>query len=141
MPPHSVQRIAQYSQPRLPPITRRTANSARQSGQRDSMERTRLPRRARRSSRSIRVIVPPLAALAAALSGKTAQPEAVDMLLGVGDGRLRVGPGKAHLERWKQHAVDRERTEVGAPDARVPQAFARLKGFDVKAVVIVAHGC
>src|SRR5437899_1211882 len=68
-----------------------------------------------------------------------APAEAIDMVLGIGDRRVGIGPGEADLHGRKQHAIDGNRAEIGTPDTGVPQPLASLEGFDVKAVVEGRH--
>src|SRR5215831_9310424 len=64
---------------------------------------------------------------------------AIDMLLGVGDGRVLIGPGEADFDLGKQRAIDEQRFQIGPPDPRVPQSAAGFEGFDVKAIVMECH--
>src|SRR5205085_12615753 len=68
-----------------------------------------------------------------------AQPETIDMALGVGDGFFRIVPGKADIEGREGDAVDHNRLLVRPADPRMPEALARLEGFDVKTVIEARH--
>lgn len=68
-----------------------------------------------------------------------AMPEAIDVVLGVRDRRVLVGPGEADFEREKGLATDDQRLAVDAPDPRVPQPAPGLEGLDVVAVIKACH--
>src|SRR3569833_1559412 len=68
-----------------------------------------------------------------------AAAKAVDVMLGVGDRGVGIGPGEADFHGRKQHAVDGNRAEIGTPDTGVPKPLASFEGFDVKAVVEGRH--
>src|SRR5712691_12518156 len=65
--------------------------------------------------------------------------EAIDMVLGVRDRGLLIGPGEADLQRRKRMAADDDGPLIRAPDPGVPQAAAGLEGFDVIAVIKACH--
>src|SRR5579871_4954944 len=65
--------------------------------------------------------------------------EAVDVVLGVGDGRVRTVPGEADLERGEGVAVDEKGGHVRAADAGVPETAAGLEGLDVVTLVETHH--
>src|SRR3569623_1225828 len=142
MPPQWVQRIVQYSDPALPPITRSTVSSPSHSGQLDSTERAYM--RASGCDSSILVGKKAGSSLVTALSRNSSvafgpPAEAVDMVLGIGNRRVGVGPGEAELHGRKQLAVDGNGAEIGAADAGMPEVLARLERFDVIAVVKGRH--
>src|SRR5215475_12939638 len=131
MPPQRVQRKVQYSQPPRPArpgMILSTTSPPLHSGQADSTGSA-----ATAGSTSISGI--------RRSEGRSlaAQPEAVDMVLGVGDCFFGAGPGEADIEGGKRNAVDHKRLLVGPADPRMPQAFPRLEGFDVKTVIKARH--
>src|SRR6185437_4595440 len=66
--------------------------------------------------------------------------EAVDVMLGVRDGGVRVVPGEADFECGEGVAVDDEGALVGAADAGVPEAAAGFERLDVVTLVKAGHG-
>src|ERR1700752_2395987 len=127
MPPQRVQRMVQYSQPPRPTRPGMIFSTARpplHCGQTDS---TGVGESV--GTTSIRCIGRSLAA----------QTEAVDMALGVGDGLFGFVPGKADVEGGERDAVDHDRLLIGPADPRMPQAFPRLEGLDVKTVLEAGH--
>src|SRR5689334_23746979 len=85
MPPQRVQRMVQYSQPPRPArpgMIFSTARLALHSGQAERAGRAEPAGSVRGIGRSL----------------TTAQPDTVDMALGVGDRRFRIVPGKADVE-------------------------------------------
>src|SRR5262245_23086024 len=127
MPPQRVQRMVQYSQPPRPArpgMIFSTVMPPLHSGQAECTGWA-----AAVGSASMRGMGRSLAA----------QPGAVDMALGVGDGSFRIVPSKADIEGCKGNAVDDDRLQVRPADPRMPQALAGLEGFDVKTVVKAGH--
>src|SRR5579859_4675871 len=68
-----------------------------------------------------------------------AMPVAIDVLLGVRDRGIRIGPGKADFERGERIAVDDQRLLVGAPDAGMPEAPPGFERLDVITLVEARH--
>src|SRR5215813_839012 len=127
MPPQPVQRMVQYSQPPRPTrpgMIFSTARPPRHSGQADI---TGFWEAADTTSSD---------GIGCSLAAKA---ETIDMALGVGDGLLRIVPGKADVDGGERDAVDHHRPLVRPADPRMPQALARLEGFDVKTVIEARH--
>ena len=61
--------------------------------------------------------------------------EAIDVMLGVGDGSVRVAPGETDFECGEGVAVDDEGALVGAADTGVPQPAAGFERLDVVTLV------
>src|SRR3954453_20138100 len=126
MPPQRVQRMVQYShppRPTRPGMMRITTRPALHSGQCD--------------------MTPPddgMVSVSIRMRHRLGlEPKAVDMALGIRDRLIGIAPGEADIECGERDAVDHHRVLIGTADSRVPQAFTRFEGFNVKAVVEAGH--
>src|ERR1043166_4944561 len=127
MPPQRVQRMVQYSQPPRPARPGMIFSTARPPLHCGQLDSTGLGEAVDTSSSD-------------GIGGSlAAQPETIDMALGVGDGFFGIVPGKADIKGREGDAVDHDRSLVRPADSRMPQALPRLEGLNVKTVVEARH--